>query len=268
MMAAADYEIHSLAGPYAMDAVSEAERASFAAHLSGCEQCREDVREMREATARLGLAAAVRPRPALRERTIRAAYQTSQLGPFAEYKQDSDQARPASAAGGVTGLGRLVRRARSARVSVRISLAAAAVFVAVAAVLGGITSNAMQQLSHSQRQDRMIAAVLNAPDKVMLTARITTGGTATVVMSHRERAAVFTARGLLALPSTEAYEIWLMGPMGERSAGMLKPQTGGVAGPAIVFGLRPGDMIGLTVEPAAGSVLPTSVLVVAFRPRG
>ena len=76
-----DFEPHTLAGPFAMDAVTAAERASFLAHLDDCAQCRDDVREMREATARLVIAAAVRPRPELREQTIRAALQTSQLAP-------------------------------------------------------------------------------------------------------------------------------------------------------------------------------------------
>ena len=48
-----------------------------------------------------------------------------------------------------------------------------------------------------------------------------TGGTATVVMSHRERALVFTAADLRVLPSSESYELWLMGPAGNRPAGMI-----------------------------------------------
>jgi hypothetical protein len=265
-MATPDYELHTLAGPYAMDAVTAAEGASFAAHLGDCEQCREDVREMREATARLGLAAAVRPRPELREQTIRAAYRTSQLGPFA-----ANEVEPRGEAT-VASLAAATRRSRSGRrLALRLPgaavLAVAAVLVVVAAVLGGMTNSAMEQLHHSQQREHMIAAVLNAPDAVMLTARISTGGNATVVMSHRERAAVLTAHGLAALPSTEAYEIWLMGPTGPRSAGMLKPLAGGMAGPAIVIGLRSGDMIALTIEPASGSRTPTSVLVVVFRAR-
>ncbi len=51
-----DFELHTLAGPFAMDAVTAEERARFVAHLDDCDQCRDDVREMREATARLGIA--------------------------------------------------------------------------------------------------------------------------------------------------------------------------------------------------------------------
>jgi len=264
-MMTAGYDLHALAGPYAMDAVSDEESASFTEHLAGCEQCRDDVREMREATARLGIAAAVRPRPELREQTIRAALSTAQLAPVVSAARDSRTCLMADEKKEKP-LRRLAWRIRSARPAVRISLAAAAVLAVAAAVLGGMTSSAVRQLDHSRHQEHMIAAVLNAPDKVMLTARVVTGGTATVVMSHEARAAVFTAHDLVALPSTESYEIWLMGPTGERAAGMVRPQAGGMAGPTIVSGLRPGDMIGVTVEPAGGSSRPTSVIVVVFKP--
>ncbi len=265
MTVTADHDLHTLAGPYAMDAVTADERASFAEHLAGCEDCRIEVRELREATARLGLAAAVQPRPELREQTIRAANRTSQLGPV--MKPPTAAGQPGSKPKLAAALGRAVGQVRSWRVSIRVGLAAATALVAAAAILGVVTHSAMQELRHSQHQDHMIAAVLNAPDAVMLTARVRTGGTATAVMSRREHAAVLTAHDLEPLPSTEAYEIWLMGPDGTRPAGMLKPQPGGMAGPAVVAGIGRGDMIGLTVEPMTGAHAPTSVLLVLIRAR-
>jgi hypothetical protein len=267
MMTAPDQELHTLAGPYALDALADSERARFTAHLADCGQCRDEVRELREATARLGLAAAVRPRPQLREQTIAAAYRTSQLAPFVAKdsyaKSPGDRRRSAAAA-----RRRLLERARATRVPVRIALAAGLALVAAAVALGGVTGSVLGQLQRSQQREHMIAAVLTAPDAVMLTSRVWTGGTATVVMSHREHAAVLTAHGLRPLPSSMGYEIWLMGPSGRRPAGMLRAVAGGMAGPAIVAGLRPGDLIALTVEPAGGSRIPTSVLVVVLRPSG
>jgi anti-sigma-K factor RskA len=263
-MVAADHDLHTLAGAYAMDAVSDDERASFAAHLTDCEQCRIDVRELREATARLGMAAAVRPRPELRDQAIRAANRTSQLGPV--IKEHHSAAEPAGRTGRADALRQAVRRLRSVRISVRVGLAAATVLVAAAAVLGGVTNSAMQQLHHSEHQDQLIDAVLNAPDHVMLSSPVRTGGTATVVMSHRRHAAVVMAHDLSALPGGMAYEIWLMGPDGTRPAGMLKSQPGGMAGPAIVSGLGRGDMIALTVEPMTGAKKPTSDLLVLIKP--
>jgi anti-sigma-K factor RskA len=100
--------------------------------------------------------------------------------------------------------------------------------------------------------------VLSAPDVIMLTAQVATGGTATVLESRHEHSLVFTAAGLLALPAAKSYELWLMGPGGSRAAGMLPPPKGGMVGPMVVAGLAAGDRVGLTVEPAGGSAQPTS----------
>src|SRR5215472_17161689 len=157
-----DREPHTLAGPYVMDAVTPHERSSFARHLAGCAECRDDVREMREATARLGMAAVVRPRPELKEQTMRAAFRTGQLAPAVDS----------------------TRRARPVRLSARFALASAGILAAAATGFGLVAGNIMEQLHHSQHQDHMMATVLNARDAVMLTAKTTTGGRATVVMSH------------------------------------------------------------------------------------
>ncbi|HXP18915.1 MAG TPA: anti-sigma factor [Streptosporangiaceae bacterium] len=240
-MASGDSELHTLVGAYVMDAVTEFERAAFSRHLTSCPECRAEIRELQEAAARLGTAAAVLPRSELKGQTIRAASRISQLPP----------ATPAP--------GRTWRRLTALP---RAALMAAAVLAASAAVLGVVTQHTMQQLDHSQRQNHMIAAVLNAPDVVILTAKVSTGGTATVMMSHSEHALVFTAHGLRALPAARSYELWLMGPHGDRPAGMLTAEAGGMAGPAVVSGLTPGDMIGLTIEPVAGSRQPTSAPIV------
>ena len=84
----------------------------------------------------------------------------------------------------------------------------------------------------------------------MLTARITGGGTATVVMSHRDRALVFTAAGLPALPAGSRYQLWLMGPTGDRPAVVLPAPDHGMTSPVIATGVQAGDSVGLTVRPA------------------
>jgi Anti-sigma-K factor rskA len=264
MTKSGDLELHTLAGPYALDAVTQDERVNFVAHLVGCAQCQEDVREMREATARLGLAAGVRPRVELKEHTIRAAFMTSQLGPVVREGTEPSAGHRRSA----PRLWQAARRARPVRMPARVALAAAALVAAAAIAFGLIANDTMQQLRHSQRQDHMIVAILNAQDAVMLTAHVTTGGRATVVMSHRERGLVFMAHGLRRLPSSQVYELWLMGPAGDRPGGMLRPAPDGTAGPAVVLGLGPSDIIGLTVEPASGSAQPSSVMVVVIRQHG
>ena len=278
-----DREPHTLAGPYVMDAVTPEERSSFASHLDDCSQCRDDVREMREATARLGMAAVVRPRPELKEQTIRAAFRTSQLAPVVNDTVVDDTVVDSTVVNNTAVDGasvasqepmavprrrRAAWRGRSIRLPARFALATAAVVAAAAIGFGVAANSVMQQLHHTQRQDHMIASVLAARDAVMLTARITSGGTATVVMSHHERRLVFTTHGLRPLPSGWGYELWLMGPAGDRSAGMLRFEADGMTEPTVVSGLRHGDAIGVTVEPADGSPLPSSSLVVMIRQRG
>lgn len=261
-----DCELHTLAGPYVMDAVTPQERSSFTGHLAGCAQCRDDVREMREATARLGMAAQLRPRPELKEQTVSAAFRTSQLAPVVDGTSDAET-RPSPGGRGQR-RGRKTPRGWSVHLPAKLTLASAALVTAAATVFGLVASNMMDQLNHTERQDHMIATVLNAHDMVRLIARVTTGGMAIVMMSHHEHRLVFTAHDLRPLPSGQAYELWLMGPAGDRPAGMLRIGTDGMTEPTVVSGLRPGDAIGVTVEPAGGSPLPSSAAVVMIRPRG
>ena len=74
-------ELHSLAGAYALNAVSAPDQARFERHLAGCEQCRLEVRGFGETAARLGASQAVRPRPELRDQALRTAARTRQLPP-------------------------------------------------------------------------------------------------------------------------------------------------------------------------------------------
>jgi anti-sigma-K factor RskA len=95
-----------------------------------------------------------------------------------------------------------------------------------------------------------------------MTTAVTTGGTATIVMSHQAHALVFIASGLARLPATKAYELWLMGPAGDTAAGMLPPGRHGMSGPMVVSRLQPGEQLAMTVEPAAGARQPTSAPIV------
>ena len=107
----------------------------------------------------------------------------------------------------------------------------------------------------------MIAVVLTAQDATMMNGQVTGGGMAVVVMSESRDALVFSARGLPALPASRGYELWLTGPSGTRPAGMLPASAGGMAGPVIASGLRHGDHLALSAEPAGGSAQPSSPMM-------
>jgi anti-sigma-K factor RskA len=144
---------------------------------------------------------------------------------------------------------------------VALALAGAAVVVAGTVwVTGRAGQPALPQLPAGQA----IAHVLTAPDAEMLTARVKTGGTATVVMSPHEGMLVFSAAGLRALPASQCYEVWLLEPGRDRPAGLLGMPMHGSAGPVVTEGLRAGDRLGLTVEPASGSGRPTSPMLMVL----
>jgi hypothetical protein len=250
-------EPHTLAGAYALDAVAGPDKARFERHLASCPACVRELAELREATTRLAGAVAAEPPGGLVRRAVVSASRTPQLPP-APHPAERWRARRAGRPR--RGAGRLpTRPARVLRA--RLALALAGVFLAVAAASGAIALTTEHQLGAAELRDHQIAQVLTAPDAVMLTARAKPRGTATVVMSHRYRSLVLTTEGLPPLPAGRRYQLWLMGPSGDRSAGLLPAPHGGMTGPVITTGLAAGDWIGLTVAPAAGSSWPASTPV-------
>ena len=237
-------DVHTLAGPYAMDAISAPDRARFERHLAGCAECAREIASLREATARLATATAVPPPPARKARVMAAAAATRQRPPAAE---------PEAAVRGWRG-----RRGRLALMAGAVAAAA----VAAAAVVFGVSNGSMHdQLSQAQASSQQIAAVLTARDATMMTGAVKGGGTATIVMSHARRELVFTAADLRALPDARGYELWLIGPGGDRAVIMLPPVRHGMTGPVIAAGLRPGDHLALTAEPSGGVSRPTGMMM-------
>jgi anti-sigma factor RsiW len=260
-MKASRPEPHTLAGAYILDALGPADRARFERHLARCEQCANEVRGLAEVTTRLAGAAACEPPPGLTQRALAAAARTRQLPPLTP-----DQPRPRAtrhvSAGGPAGWAVGIRVGPGARSwRPRLMPALAGVMLVLAVVLGLAASGAQHQLRQDQLRSHAIAAVLTARDAHMISARVSTGGTATIVMSGREHALVFAAQGLRNLSLSRRYELWLMGPGGDKPAGMLPLPRNGMTGPVLASGLRPGDRLGLTIEPAGGSAHPSAPVI-------
>ena len=240
-------DVHTLAGPYAMDAISAPDRARFERHLSRCEDCAREIASLHEATARLATAAAVTPPPALKVRVMAAAAATRQRPP--------GQQREAAA------------RTWRVRPGLRVRLvmaagAVAAVAAVVAAVVFGVSNGGTRdQLNRAQASSQQVAAVLTARDATMMTGAVRGGGTVTIVMSHSMRELVFTAAALHALPASRGYELWLIGPAGDRAVIMLPPARHDMTGPVVASGLSPGDHVVLTAEPSGGGARPTGPMM-------
>jgi anti-sigma-K factor RskA len=242
-MKAHDQDLHTLAGAYAMDAISAADRARFERHLAGCQECAQEIAGLREATARLATATAVSPPPGLKERVMAAAAATRQ--------------QPPAERGAVVRT--LTWRSRRGRLAMAVAAVAAVVVTGAAVVLGASNGSMRGQLSRAQASGQQIAAVLTARDATMMTGTVTGGGTVTIVMSHAERALVFTAADLHPLSASRGYELWLIGPAGDRPVTMLPSTT--MTGPVVASGLRPGDHLALTAEPAGGTARPTTPMM-------
>ncbi len=250
-------EPHTMAGAYALDALDERDRARFERHLARCQECCRETGGLREATARLATAAAVQPTASLKDRLLAETAVVRQLPPLTRDAPDHP-ARPAAIAG----------RARSLRPQTRrpawmaaVALALAGVFFIAATAIWARGNAHQSPLTQESPRGHAIAAILTAPDATMISALVKTGGTATVVMSHRKRTLVFAAAGLRALPASRRYELWLMGQGRDQAAGLLPIPRHGMTGPVIAPGLEPGDRLGLTVEQASGSRHPTSAMI-------
>jgi anti-sigma-K factor RskA len=254
-------EPHTLAGAYALDALTPADRARFERHLARCQQCSREISGLRETTARLAAAAATEPPPGLTQRVLAAAARTRQLPPLTPGRSRPWAAQHA-AAGGPAGQAFGSRAGPFRRAWLpRLALALAGAVMIIAVFLGLAAGGARHQLRQDQARSHAIAAVLAARDAHMISAQVSTGGTATIVMSGRQHALVFAAAGLRTLPPSRCYELWLMGRGGDKPAGMLPGPRNGMAGPVLASGLKPGDHLGLTIEPAGGSAHPTTPVI-------
>ncbi len=230
-----------LSGAYAVDAVSAEERERFERHLRRCQACETEVREMRATATRLGLAAAETPPAELKSRVLTAVSRTRQLPPATE----TAGSRP---------------RQGGWRLAVAGGLAAACLAAAIGFGIG--LANANRQLGRAQAEQHQVAAVLSAPDARILSRRSATGGVATVVVSARLRRLVFVTSGLPQLADARVYQLWLIAPGRTRSVGLLPTAADGKTAPVLAADLRPGDAVGLTVEPVGGTTQPTTTPIV------
>ena len=228
-------DLHVLTGSYVLDATSDTEREEFERHLQHCPACEAEVRGMRETAARLALACAVTPPARMEQQVLAATYRTRQLPPLS-----ADRPRRA--------LPRLVPR-----VPRRLAMLAVAASVAAAVALGITQLTAQHQLD--QARATAIARVVTASDAHVATARTSAGGSVTVVASVALREAVVSTSGMASLPSSRVYQVWVMSPSGARSAGLMHGSS------LLASAVRPGDRIGITVEPAGGTARPTTTPV-------
>lgn len=236
-------DVHALAGAFALDALPPEEAAAFIAHLAECAACQQEVAELQVTATHLGLTAAQAPPAGLRDRVLAAAHDTRQVPPVTE---------PGSP-GAAGSQGALTARRR---VWPRLLVAAAVVLVAIGA---GVLAVGPTLDRGGTGQDQ-VSAVMKAPDAHSARGDLTGGGSMTVVASHRMGEAVVLSERLPPLDSGDVYQLWLVDRGGQaRSAGVLiEASRPGRGHTSLVRGMRPGDRVAITREPAGGSNQPTT----------
>jgi anti-sigma-K factor RskA len=92
-----------------------------------------------------------------------------------------------------------------------------------------------------------------------------TTATGTLAVSTTGTQAVLTVNGLVSLPSSKVYEVWLIPPQGSpKGVAFLSAGVGGGAWTAVVQGSLAGyKSIAATVEPAGGSPTPSNTEVLS-----
>lgn len=231
-------DVHTLAGAYALDAVTDLERAAFRRHLAGCESCALEVAEFGETAARLADPTGTGLPPGLRAAVLARVAHTPQTRP----------GRPRM------GRPRMGRSRTVAPVRWRRWTA-----VAAAAGAGGAGYLVRQQQLQDARERAVAAearvaqidAVLTAPDAVVRQQPASGSGTVTVVGSQLRGAAVVVLAALPDPPADQAYQLWL-GSGGElTSAGVLPAGQGSTIG--LLPDLAGAELVGVSLEPATGS---------------
>jgi anti-sigma-K factor RskA len=243
------HELHLLTGAYAADAVTGAELAEFEKHLESCATCAEEVRGLRETAARLGMVTAIEPPPWMRDQVLAAASRTRQLPP-SHHKLDALGARRATP----------LRRHRA--LSRPVAVAAMSAMAAAVVVLAVFQVNTRDQLQQAQAGDRAIAHVLIAPDAHIKMGTPSVGGTVTVVISQHDGEAVVTTAGMPDPGGGKVYQLWVISAASARSAGLMSGSSGNPTPPVLADDVKPGDWLGITVEPAGGSSRPTTTPIV------
>lgn len=240
-------DLHTLAGAYALDALTDEEREEFERHLDICFACREEVGEFAATAALLGAAGEELPPPSLRQRTLAEVDRVRQLPPIA--------GGPSALPSRLPGLTRPL-------------LAAVAAVLAIAVLgLGGLAFQLTDRVAEleatvvrGEGTDELLA-VLGAPDAQLAPLRGDAAGR--FVWSATLDQGVLLAAGLAAPPEGHVYELWLFHGGTPVPAGLFQTDE---QGRAVAF--VEGDVAGMegmavTIEPEGGNPQPTGQVVLS-----
>lgn len=223
---------HLLTGAYALDALDEEEVERFRAHLDECDSCPLEAAELRATATRLVSLVERTPPVELRNRVLNEVNRTAQLPPL-----------PVS----------LDERRSRRRVRVAVGGALAAAAVAVGALFVVVSGG-------PDVQD-----VVAAADARTLTAQVEGGGTAELVFSPSQDAAVVRLQDAPAPPPGKTYQAWVLEDGTAISADTFEASADGAA-THLVRDADAATGFAVTIEDDGGSPTgqPTTTPIVAF----
>lgn len=234
-------DLHTLSGAFALNALSAAEAEQFRRHLEDCAVCRQEVRELQQAAARMGASEAVPPPAYLKARVLSAADRTPQLPPR-------------------TGGGGNVIEVPPHRWGRRMLLAAAAVVLVVAGGIG------ISQLGNESDEQQSLLAegvvrVFEAEDAHRAEMPTENGGTIRVAASPELNQMAVDTDELPPLDDQHVYQLWAVHDGAMESVGVLEPDKG-----AYMDMPTPDTEVAITVEPVGGSEQPTTDPIMRVNP--
>ena len=231
-------DLHTLAGAYALDALSPEEREVFEAHLAQCSECTEEVLGMQRTAAELSYTTAVTPPPQLRADILQQVSQVRPLPPLVDTVVE-------------------LRRAKLSR-SVWQGLAAACLVLAIAAGGWGYAQHRdARRNTAAAPQIQVLNSMLAQPDVKAVTTSFA-HGSGTVIYAKDEHKVVLIGRDLPRLPAGKTYQLWMLPATGKAvSAGVFQIDSAGNVAYQTNGDLTGFVKMGVSVEPAGGSAQPT-----------
>jgi anti-sigma-K factor RskA len=214
-------DIHTLAGAYALDALTEFERAAFSRHMDGCEACALEVAELQEAATRLTDPTWSVPPPRLRDAVLAEIART----PQSRVGRREDTRSPSA---------ETTRWRRWTAAAVAAGIIAVGASVATWTVSRQAVDRSNRALAAEQARSRQLADLLAEPDARVHTAPVRNGGTLTVVTSTTRNSGMAVLSGLPDPGQDKLYELWFLHgnaatPAGQLAAGQrdgARPVTG------------------------------------------
>ncbi|MFH5208629.1 anti-sigma factor domain-containing protein [Antrihabitans sp. NCIMB 15449] len=252
-----------LAHAYALDSLDTEEHAAVAELLSGpASDLRSEfeatVRQTRETLASISSTTATAPPAELRSRLLDLVAADAVTSAPPQPPRPSEPSQPSESTPQTDSDTNVVamplarhRRTDTSRWRT-IAVAAAA---AVALLVGGAVAG--YQLRGSDQTQSTTDDVLAASDAYSASVALTVGGTATVVYSKENDAAVVLLDDLQKPAPNAAYQMWLVEGTNAKSAGVIAPEAVGTR-TQVVRDIGAATTLAFTIEPSGGSDQPTS----------